>query len=136
MAGRLRRTDQGRLDGADQAPGPPMSGSAAEDGWTGSAPRSTRRRTGSRCTPSDFSSGLGSWPISTRDWFYNKLLGFWSPILSPRPVAVNWVWAGSEATLERLCADLAEQDPREYSRSSGFKEIGTHRHRYTNDVAA
>ncbi|WP_457768016.1 class I adenylate-forming enzyme family protein [Cyanobium sp. ULC084] len=52
----------------------PACESAAADGWPGSAPRSRRRRTGSRCAPVGLASGLGGWPILARAWFFSKLL--------------------------------------------------------------
>jgi hypothetical protein len=51
------------------------AGSAAADGWSGSAPRLTRTRTGSRCAPGDLASGLSSWPI------FAEVAGFFSKLL-------------------------------------------------------
>jgi hypothetical protein len=55
-------------------PDQPVSGSAVADDWPGSAPQSTRRRTGSRCAPGDLASGLGGWPI------FAEMAGFFSKL--------------------------------------------------------
>ena len=66
--GLLRRRAYRRWGSIDQGPDPPASGPVAADGLPGSAPRSTGRRTGSRCTPGDLATGLGSCPIFEQDW--------------------------------------------------------------------
>jgi hypothetical protein len=45
-----------KLDRAHRGPVLPASGTAAADGWPGSAPQSTSRSTGSRCAPGDLAS--------------------------------------------------------------------------------
>ena len=91
----LRRRAHRRWGSIDQGPDPPASGYAAADGPLGSAPQSTRWKTGSRCAPADLASQLGSWPI------FAETTGFFSKLLMldrgapdhSRQVASSRVWS-------------------------------------------
>lgn len=94
-----------------QLPNPP-------DGWQECAPRSTRRRTNSRCAPVDLASRMGSCPIFVEvAWFFSKLLRLRSFKPPCHPCVIS-----SGGTVQLLCVS-APRGAQEPSAATGPSQL-------------